>query len=1110
MTTALPEDDDLGPDSARVFLSYSRKDRERAQSIADVLREKHFGVYKDTDDILPTEEWKGRLEQLIAEADTIVFLMSPHSVASEVCAWEVEYATELNKRIAPIVIDDVEANDIPPLLARLNFIFATERDRFQDAVDSLVSALNSDIDWIREHTRLAGLARRWRENGRSARLLLRGQDIADAEQWRDTRPKEAPDVLSLHADFISASRSAAARRQRLVAGFSLAGLAVAVGLAAFALIQREAAVENEIRAIANEAVARENEKQAIEARAQAENARAAAETARQRAVEERNAAQISQSRMLAGNAQQALDANRPLDAALLALEALPDSRSADPGSRDRPLVDAPLVVLKQAQRNIREVAILHAGRGDHALALSGGGKLLAVKGKESGVLGIIDLASRTTVRAIRGREILNTHPPAFLPDGRHVVVPGSDGNLWFLETKADGKIHRLPVDGTPVSQVLPVSRGSHLAAVTGGKSLFLVPLNGGAPLRIADASAMAVSPDGSRIAALHHGTIAIHDATTGKRLHGPGPVFRDSLKPAEQLVFSPDGNWIAAVSEHLVWLLDGRTGEFVIKTGAREQSVMRVSFSPDSRLMTVSGADGRSPVYDLEARNLAARLAGSSGWQMETAIAEGNRIAASATSSGDVLVWDIANDVPLDTLHGHTSLVLRALLTPDGRNLITSSDDGTVRLWKMPGAAGSAESIVEEYRGKPVYSADGSLVALSEVGIFEVRTGKRIDSLPSDPFRGRYQRFLDDGRMIRLTGGNEIENLCVLPPPDYSGASCLFSEAQQNIWSADADGAGRTVVVHRVKEGQSFISSFDLASGEMIGELPLCPKDGEKGCYSDPRVSADGARILLTRWGVNVHAFDRTLSKPLFRIEPDYKVSSIHPIPGHDRLMIWGTSDKTARIHDSLNGNLVETFPLHLGSQEELTFSGDARYMATIKHDGSLGVHDLSANGELVLAVKATFNEGMAKPIFNKDGTLLLIGDGPRLLAFDLNTRARLETIPLAFGDVYPDIFAKGFADDDRAIIGWTWDGPQEFPLVRDPAEAIARVQDAAARCLSRDQRERNFLPPEPPRWCITGPGREQESDPGNWQPLWPYTGDQWRDWLAARDRGEEARMPGN
>lgn len=84
------------------------------QRISDLLRGRDFGVFKDTDDILPTEEWRDRLEQLIEEVDTIVFLLSLHSATSEVCAWEVEYAT----------------------------------------------ALNTDIDWIREHTRLNMLVRR--------------------------------------------------------------------------------------------------------------------------------------------------------------------------------------------------------------------------------------------------------------------------------------------------------------------------------------------------------------------------------------------------------------------------------------------------------------------------------------------------------------------------------------------------------------------------------------------------------------------------------------------------------------------------------------------------------------------------------------------------------------------------------------------------------------------------------------------------------------------------------------------------------------------------------------------------------------------------------------
>ena len=114
----------------------------------------------------------------------------------------------------PIVINEVDTAAIRPLLARLNCIFCTERDAFQGAVDTWVSALNTVIEWIREHTRLAGLANRWEMAARTKQFLLRGQDIQDPDTWRDSHPREAPAFTPVHADFISASRRAHAQRQR--------------------------------------------------------------------------------------------------------------------------------------------------------------------------------------------------------------------------------------------------------------------------------------------------------------------------------------------------------------------------------------------------------------------------------------------------------------------------------------------------------------------------------------------------------------------------------------------------------------------------------------------------------------------------------------------------------------------------------------------------------------------------------------------------------------------------------------------------------------------------------------------------------------------------------
>jgi hypothetical protein len=179
----------------------------------------------------------------------------------------------LNKRIAPIVIEDVDTADIPPLLARLNFIFCTPRDPFDNAVATLVSALSTDIEWIREHTRLAGLAGRWQAASHPTRLKLRGQDITDAELWRDTRPNDAPAVTALRAKFITDSRQAAARRQRYWLFGSLGAATATLALATFAYMQSVEAEHQRAEAEAQRSVAIANATEASQQRDLAEHQR---------------------------------------------------------------------------------------------------------------------------------------------------------------------------------------------------------------------------------------------------------------------------------------------------------------------------------------------------------------------------------------------------------------------------------------------------------------------------------------------------------------------------------------------------------------------------------------------------------------------------------------------------------------------------------------------------------------------------------------------------------------------------------------------------------------------------------------------------------------------
>ena len=231
--------------ATKVFVSYSRKDRAFVGKLVEALEAADdIEVFRDTDDILPTEEWRERLEQLIGQADAIVFALSPHSAASEVCSWEVEHAESLNKRIAPIVIRDVESADIPAALSKLNYIFFTNRKEFDRSIENLITALNTDIDWIREHTRLGELARRWHGRDRTRSQILRGADLTAAENWLAGQPANAPSPAAHHHEFIQASRVAATRRQRATVGGSLVAAIVAIALAGYALIQQQTAEEN--------------------------------------------------------------------------------------------------------------------------------------------------------------------------------------------------------------------------------------------------------------------------------------------------------------------------------------------------------------------------------------------------------------------------------------------------------------------------------------------------------------------------------------------------------------------------------------------------------------------------------------------------------------------------------------------------------------------------------------------------------------------------------------------------------------------------------------------------------------------------------------------------
>ena len=208
------------------------------------LRERGFEPLIDRSEIFAFEDWWRRIQALIARADTIVFVLSPDSVSSDVAMREVAHAASRNKRFAPIVCRRADDGATPEALRRLNFIFFDDPGRFEHSADALAEALRTDIAWIRKHTEFGEAAHRWSLAGRPNGLLLRSPALEEAESWSAAHPDGAPEPSEDTAAFIADSRKHAramrvrARRIRIALALLLLGLIAVGGLSYAGLLDR--------------------------------------------------------------------------------------------------------------------------------------------------------------------------------------------------------------------------------------------------------------------------------------------------------------------------------------------------------------------------------------------------------------------------------------------------------------------------------------------------------------------------------------------------------------------------------------------------------------------------------------------------------------------------------------------------------------------------------------------------------------------------------------------------------------------------------------------------------------------------------------------------------
>ena len=537
---------------------------------------------------------------MIRDADTIVFVLSPASASSEVCNWEVSEAVRLGKRVIPVVCRPLHNASLPPQLAALNYIFFYAEPRspgsgFGTGLARLVTALNTDLEWVREHTRLLQRAAEWEAAGRAESRLLFGDSISAAKVWAGNRPTDAPEPTTLHYDFIRASEQAEKRR-----------------------LDAERQQLEQMAAV-----------QADRAKAQADRAKALAEREIAQKREAEQARRVVR-RTVGGMIVAIVFAVAAGGAGFVAFV-----------QRDRAR-DALAQILAE-----RSWSSLASGRNDLAIRYALAGSRVAQKNAAHHRAPLAQAMASPIVPVAHQLHKGEITVLVSSPDGRYLVSGGKDGSAWLLDATSVQPIHNFSHDGQRVTAAAIDPSGRRVLTVSEDGAIYIWNMQSGQNLVIlrghtARVTAAIFSPDATRLAsASADKTVRLWDLSTGWEI----AALKGHKGGVSALAFSPDGRrLVTGGRDHEVLRWDTATGHLIGTPLTRHAgAVTAIAFSPDGRLLLTGSTEKVVLVWNLntpDEKQEPKKLAGhESGISAVTMSADGAKVHV-IDSNGNAYIWD--------------------------------------------------------------------------------------------------------------------------------------------------------------------------------------------------------------------------------------------------------------------------------------------------------------------------------------------------------------------------------------------------------------------------------------------------------------------------------------
>jgi WD40 repeat protein len=656
-----------------------------------------------------------------------------------------------------------------------------------------------------------------------------------------------------------------------------------------------------------------------------------------------------------------------------------------------------------------------------------------------------------TASLVRGRlDVGTTWRGTISQNGDVVVGEGPKGALVWRGLRARAPAVRLPGGGSVLS-----ADGS-VVAVTTPDGVEVARTDGGDRVRIADATAPAVSADGRFVAAVdRRGTTRVVDARTGRSLaRSPS----SGMWPAV-LAFDPsdDGRLVAGdcVGEQLrVWRWqDGRPRTLRARFRGVPTRIPRggdtaclLAVSPDGSRAVQTHLVGSASLWDLaRGRRVGPDLAGGksvrdvawspNGERFALAAAKaatvldgsGRRVSSTPSQvdflnsvafnrpSGDLIVtstrdgvarvWDARGAGMLAELRGHADEIADAAFTAGGRDVVTVSLDGTARSWRV------FEGRVirhDDWIRDAALSPDGERVATAAADgsarITPLGDGRPVPIGGNFPLQTANSITFDPaGRRVVVAGGHDAQYGQIVVADATTGAVRQeMLPAGQAVQSAAFSPDGERLITTAVAAPPAIwrLSDFGIA-GHNRPTARLDIPSGRSVVRAE--FSPDGRSIVTAANDGVARVFDARTRRQTRELKTPGLMLGATFSPDGRRLLTYG-SDFTGRIWDARTGRRLAVLRGHASWIGRGAFSPDGRSVVTGSADRTTRVWD-SRTGRL-LSTQRMHGDAVNSVAYSRGGRLILsAGDDRTARLYPCATCARVEDLVSLARD---RIFSRG------------------------------------------------------------------------------------------------------